>query len=107
MPPEYYLGISVAVILLVLLGSLIRGRRTVQSDKNSDTYQLAHQLSRIADALEKLVVHLGSSPLPVKQPPAPVEKPSEQKAPEPSQTEVVVKSDESTKQHVVLSMFGR
>lgn len=113
MPPELYFGAVVGVIILVLLASLFRRRpvrqRTVQ--KNSDTEQVAIQLSRIADALEKLVAHFGAAPLKVEPSPAltnpRAEPPSAplQKSSEPSGTEE--KSDEPSKPHVNLSMFGR
>ena len=108
MPPEYYLGITVAAVILILSASLIRRKRTARQvlDKSSDTYQLVQQLSRIADALETLVVQLRASSPQVVQPPAPLQEPSEQRAPEPSRIEPA-RSTEPTKQHVVLSMFGR
>jgi hypothetical protein len=65
MPPEYYLGIGIAAVPVVLLGMFLErwlGRRFVVLHKSSGTDQLANQLSRIADSLEKLVVHLGVSP---------------------------------------------
>lgn len=103
MPPEYYLGAAVAVILLVLLGALLRRRHAARQvfDKSSGTDQLASQLSRIADSLEKLVAHLGTSPPRVEQPSIPLQKP-----PEPSATDQE-KSGEPKPQHVSLSMFGR
>ena len=114
MPLEYYFGLAVAVVLLILLVSLVRGRQTAQrvSDKTEGTPQLTHQLSRIADALEKLAAQSETSPLPLKQAPAPLPKPSEEKAPQPppvpAPTPVeVAKSSEPAKPHVVLSMFGR
>jgi outer membrane biosynthesis protein TonB len=86
MPPEYYFGITVAVVLLILLASLIRGRRTARQvlDRSDGTSQLTHQLSRIADSLETLVVRLGASPPLLKQVSAPLQKPSEERAPEPT-----------------------
>jgi hypothetical protein len=114
MPPEIYLGAAVGVIILVLLASLFRPRstkrRVVQESSRAD--QVAIQLSRIADALEKLVIHLRASSPHVEQEPAPspphVEQPPEplQKASEPGSTEQE-KSGEPTKPHVNLSMFGR
>jgi hypothetical protein len=103
MLPEYYLGAAVAVILLVLLAALLRHRRATQQvlDKSGGTEQLASQLSRIADALETLVAHLGASSPRVEQPSTPLQKPSE-----PSVTNQE-KSGEPKKQHVSLSMFGR
>jgi hypothetical protein len=122
MPPEYYLGIAIAAILVLLLGMLLQrwlGKRFVVLHKSSGTDQLAHQLSRIADSLEKLVVHSGHSPpvekLPVDQPverprvdQSPVEKPSIplQSAPQPSEADEK-KADQPKERHVSLSMFGR
>jgi hypothetical protein len=122
MPPEYYLGIAIAAILVLLLGMFLQrmlGKRYVVLHKSSGTDQLAHQLSRMADSLEKLVVH--SEPLPpteklpvdkpVEQPRVdrqPVEKPSIslQDAPQSSeadQNEV----EQPAKRRISLSMFGR
>lgn len=103
MPFEYYLGAAVAVILLVLFASLFRRGLAPRHvlHKSSGTDQLANQLSRIADALETLVVHLGAAPPRVEQPSVPL-----QKASEPSGTDQG-KSAEPTKPHVSLSMFGR
>jgi hypothetical protein len=103
MPPEYYLGITIAVILIVLLGLLLQrwlGTRYVVLHKSTGTDQLANQLSRIADSLEILVVHLGASPR--------IEKPSVplQNAVEPSDKDQR-KIDQPTEHHVNLSMFGR
>jgi hypothetical protein len=98
MPLEYYLGAAVALILLVLLASLFRrwlGRR------HNSTDQLTNQLSRIADALEKMVVHLGASPPAIAQ-----SSPPPREASNPSDSEQG-KSAEPTKSHVSLSMFGR
>jgi hypothetical protein len=106
MPPEYYLGIAIAVILIVLLGSLLRRwlgtRSVVRHKKSSGTDQVANQLSRIADSLERLVAHLEPSP-PVEKPPVPL-----QNAVEPSNTDQR-KIDEPSKRerHINLSMFGR
>lgn len=76
------------------------GTRFVVLRKSSGTDQLAHQLSRIADSLEKLAVQSGPSPptekLPVDEPleqprvdKPPVEKPSIplQSAPQPSEVD--------------------
>jgi hypothetical protein len=145
MPVEYYLGIFVAVVILVLLASLLRGRASRQKlANNGETAQLTQQLTRIADSLEALLIQLKTSsvqpvqwapvsvqpspqlippreaqgspqtlpPPPPSQPPAQSiqpEKPGEPKSAEPSGT-VPAKSGEPpkpSKQHVVLSMFGR
>jgi hypothetical protein len=103
MPAEYYLGITIAAMLIVLLGLLLQrwlGTRYVVLHKSSGTDQLAKQLSRIADSLEILVVHLGASPR--------IEKPSVplQNAVEPSDKDQR-KIDQPTQHHVNLSMFGR
>ena len=105
MPSEYYLGIAIAGILAVLLGMLLRrwlGKRFVVLHKSSGTDQLADQLSRIADSLEKLVVHLGAGASP------PIEKSAVplQKAPEPADTNPK-KTDPPAEHHISLSMFGR
>ena len=113
MPPEYYLGIGIAAMLVVLLGMFLQrwlGTRFVVLHKSSGTDQLANQLSRIADSLEKLAGHLGVSPptekLPVEEPS--VEKPSIplQGAPQPSEADQK-KGDQTAESHVSLSMFGR
>jgi hypothetical protein len=108
MPPEYYLGIAVAAILVTLLGMFLQrwlGTRFVVLHKSSGTDQLANQLSRIADSLEKLVVYLGALPptdkLPVDKPSVPVEA-----APQPSEADPQ-KVDQPVERHVRLSMFGR
>jgi len=108
MPPEYYLGIGIAAMLVVLLGMFLQrwlGSRFVVLHKSSGTDQLANQLSRIADSLEKLEVHLGVSPptenRPVEKPPIPL-----QSAPQPSEVEQK-KVDQTAESHVSLSMFGR
>jgi len=120
MPTEFYVPAAVGIIILVLLVSLFRRkpkkRRVVQM--NSSTDQVAIQLSRIADTLEALVVQLRDStsphveqapiPLPprIEQPSKPIQKAPVQRAPESSTTEQT-KSDDPTKRHVNLSMFGR
>jgi hypothetical protein len=113
MPPEYYLGIAIAAILVILLGMFLQrwlGTRFIVLHKSSGTDQLAHQLSRIADSLEKLVVHSGPSPptekLPVDKPP--VEKPSIplQSAPPPDEADQK-QADKKADRHISLSMFGR
>ncbi len=118
MPPEYYLGIAIAAILVILLGMFLQrwlGKRYVVLHKSSGTDQLAYQLSRIADSLEKLVVHLEPSlpteKLRAEKPPVdkpPVEKPSIplQSAPPPDQADQK-KADKEADRHVSLSMFGR
>ena len=108
MPPEYYLGIAIAAILAALLGMFLQrwlGTRFVVLRKSSGTDQLANQLSRIADSLEKLAVHLGAS--------QPTEKPSVDRPSIPSQnpplpSEVEQKTvEQPPERHVSLSMFGR
>jgi hypothetical protein len=128
MPTEYYVGIAIGIIVIVLLGLLLkprRGTRPVIQQKSIETDQLAKQLSRIADSLEILVAHLGASPpaekpsaanSPVVNPPVvkaqiekpPTEEPSVplQNAPEPSGPDEV-KTDQPPERHVRLSMFGR
>jgi hypothetical protein len=121
-PPEYYLGIAIAAILVLLLGMFLQrwlGTRFVVLRKSSGTDQLAHQLSRIADSLEKLAVQSGPSPpteklpvdKPVEQPRVdkpPVEKPSIPllSAPQPSEVGQK-KAEKEADRHVSLSMFGR
>ena len=124
MPPEYYLGIAIAAVLVVLLGMILQRwlrTRFVVLHKSSGTDQLAHQLSRIADSLEKLVLHAGVSEmkaeqaktasLPAEKPPLgkpPVEKPSipVQSAPPPHEADQK-NADKEAGRHVSLSMFGR
>lgn len=123
MPTEYYVGIAIAIIVIVLLGLLLkprRGTRPVVQQKSIDADQLAKQLSRIADSLEILVAHLGAS-APVEKPLAanppvvkgqiekqPAEEPSAplQNAPEPS-VPAEEKTEQPPERHVRLSMFGR
>jgi hypothetical protein len=113
MPPEYYIGIGIAVILLALLFSLIkpgRGRRQTAQRKNGGTAELSAQLKRIADSLEILVAHMGASQAiqtpvterPVIEKPAPVTPPVEvaatekqaiEKAPVPAQEAPVQPAD--------------
>jgi hypothetical protein len=110
MPTEFYLGAVAVVILLALLASFFRGwmapRRRVLR-KSSDADQLVTQLSRIADALEKLAAQSGASPLRVEETPAlPLQKIPE-KTLQAVTTEQQGKTAEPTKPHVSLSMFGR
>jgi hypothetical protein len=110
MPPEYYIGIAIASVLVLLLGMFLQrwlGTRFVVLHKSSGTDQLANQLSRIADSLEKLVVHSGASPL-AEKPAIPVQKAPEptQNPPEPGATEPP-KTDKPVEHHVSFSMFGR
>jgi hypothetical protein len=118
MPPELYLGAIAVVILLILVGSLFRRRTAPRrvSRKGGDTDQLALQLSRIADSLEKLVIHLGASapraegaavPIPSQKAPAP-EKPPQGKGAEISEvTDQQAPPAKPAEPHVSLSMFGR
>jgi len=114
MPPEYYLGAAVAVILLVLLASFLKGKRAARSvlDNSSGRDELTNQLSRIADALETIAAHLRVSPPPVEPKAAPLEEAPQPKVSEPSVSEPVAADQENsgeTKKHhyVSLSMFGR
>jgi hypothetical protein len=95
-------------MLVVLLGMFLQrwlGTRFVVLHKSSGTDQLANQLSRIADSLEKLVVHLGVSPptekLPVEKPPIPPQGASQPSEADPKNV------DQNAESHVSLSMFGR
>lgn len=119
MPPEYYLGAAVAVILLVLLGSFLKGKRAGRRelDKSSGRDELTKQLSRIAEAMEAIAAHLRASPSPVAQKAVPLEKAPEPSAPEPTVSEPSASESVSTDQensgepkkhhYVTLSMFGR
>ena len=129
MPPEYYLGAAVAVILLVLLGSFLRGKRVGRRelDRGSGKDELTNQLSRIADALEVIAAHWRALPSPVEQKAASLEKAPKPSVPEPSASEPSMpepsaseptapepvgtdqeNSGEPKKHHYVsLSMFGR
>jgi len=136
MPAEYYVGAAIAVVILFLFAQLFRRRPVRRQNlyKGNGTDQQAIQLSRIADALEALVVHSGAS-LPR------VEQRSVQKASEPSDAKQVLlepspphleaapshveqppvplekaaepsdvgkeRIDQPTEHHVNLSMFGR
>jgi hypothetical protein len=129
MPAEYYVGAAIAGVMLFLLAQLFRPRpaRRQNLRRGNGTDQLTIQLSRIADALEALVVHLGASLPRVEQPS--VQKASErsgakevhseaspphveqapvplQKAAEPSGTDTG-KINQPAEHHVNLSMFGR
>jgi hypothetical protein len=129
MPAEYYVGATIAVVMLFLLGQLFRRRpaRRQALHRGDGTDQLTIQLSRIADVLEALVVHLGATLPRVEQPsvqkasepsdakqvhleasPPHVEQPSvpSQKAAGPSGLEKE-RTDQPTEHHVNLSMFGR
>jgi hypothetical protein len=122
MPPEYYLGIAIAAILVILLGMFLQrwlGTRFVVLNKSSGTDQIAHQLSRIADSLEKLAVQSGPSlstekllaDKPVEQPRVdqqPVEKPSIPLQDAPHSSEADQKEvEQPAKRRISLSMFGR
>lgn len=119
MPPEYYLGAAVAVILLVLLGSFLKRKRVGRRefDKGNGRDELTNQLSRIADALEAIAAHWQALPSAVEQKAAPLEKAPEPSTPEPSASEPSTpepvgteqeSSGEPKKHHYVsLSMFGR
>jgi hypothetical protein len=109
MPPEYYLGAAVAVILLVLLGSFLKGKRVGRRelDKGSGRNDLTNQLSRIAEALEAIAAHLRASPSPVEQKAAPLEKAPEPIAPEPAGTDQENSGEPKKHHYVSLSMFGR
>jgi hypothetical protein len=110
MPTEFYLGAVAVVILIALLASLFRGsmvpRRRV-SHNGSDTGQLVRQLSRIADALEKLTGQSGASPARVEEPSALPSQKSPEKTPPPASAEPQAQTAEPAKPHVSLSMFGR
>jgi hypothetical protein len=136
MPTEYYFGIGIAIIVVVLLGLLLKpgqGRRRIVQHQSAGPDQTAVQLSRIADSLEKLVVHLGASPraeaLPVPPPPiaeplptyqekidqpsatdqTSIEPPSavEQTIIEPPSAADEKKKEQPVEHRVKLSMFGR
>lgn len=143
MPVEYYLGAFVAVVILVLLVSLLRGASRRKLANDSDTTQLTQQLTRIADSLEALLIQLKASSIqpaqsapiavqpslqaipqrepaqalpqtlpPSSQEPAPateLEQPAQQKAAEASVAAPAKAGEPAkpSKQHVVLSMFGR
>jgi hypothetical protein len=108
MLPELYLGAAALVILIILLASLFRrGKvRRNASRPDKDFEHLAAQLGRIADALEKLVIHFGASSPRVEQPSAPPQKSSDQTP----QIESAKQPEQPTKPaepRVTLSMFGR
>jgi hypothetical protein len=122
MPPEYYIGIAIAAILVLLLGMFLQrwlGTRFVVLHKSSGTDQLANQLSRIADSLEKLLARSAVSPVveerpiekvavPIQKAPQPTQEATEpaQKAAEPAPGEPP-KTDQPVERHVSFSMFGR
>jgi hypothetical protein len=133
MPPEYYLGAAVAVIVVILLASFLRGQRVKQRSlpNGLGSEQLTTQLSRIADSLEAIVAQLRASPLALDQRTAPLEKPLTQKltaekltaerppaekppAQKPPEEQPSVpaaagaeQSGEQKHHYVTLSMFGR
>jgi len=130
MPPELYLGAVAVVILIVLLASMFRRKGTPRrsAPKAVDTDQLVRQLSRIADALEKLVVQSQTLPALLEEPaPPPQQKVPErvaervpdaapEKVPQPAGAAPIVNKEEQSKKeepakpkepHVSLSMFGR
>lgn len=107
-PPELYLGVAVLAILIVLLFAVF-GRKTTRRDglrPHSDTEQLLGQLTRIADALEKLVVHFGALSPRVEQPLVPQQKTNE-KTPQAENKDQEVNPSKPGASHVSLSMFGR
>lgn len=130
MPLEYYIGALIAVTLLVLLAQLFRRSPARKHDmrKSSDSERVAKQLSRIADALEALVVHMGPStprvarPLPSNEASEPIgpnqvhreaspatveQSPDILKKPSDSGEAVPEQTAQQTPHHVNLSMFGR
>ena len=118
MPLDIYLGAAVGVIILVLLASLFRRRpaprRALQ--KSTGTDQLTIQLSRVADALERITLHLEGSPPRIQPPAEPsprVEPPRVEQPPEPGRNVAEQsatedgKNEDPAKPRVNLSMFGR
>ena len=85
--PNTTYGIAIAAILVLLLGMFLQrwlGTRFVVLHKSSGTDQLANQLSRIADSLEKLLARSAVSPVVEERPIEKVAVPI-QKAPQPTQ----------------------
>jgi hypothetical protein len=127
MPTEYYVGIAIGLVVVVLLGLLLKPRRSARpavQQRSSGTDPLIKQLSRIADSLEILVAHSGASPSPEKPlavnpaaeiPPTemqPMEKQTEEPAVPPRSASAPSdrdegKADQPPERHVRLSMFGR
>ena len=103
---EYYLGIAIGILVIVLLGLALKGgqrTREVVRHNGNGTDQLVKQLSRIADSLEILVAHLKLSP--------PIEKLSvslQNAAVEPSDADQgKIEQPSASERHINLSMFGR
>src|SRR5579862_9781360 len=108
MPPEYYLGAAVGVVILVLLVLSFRPatfQRRVPSQSN-DVAQLSVQLGRIADALEKLVA--GTAPSGLERPAVvPAQTPESKVIPETKAAdEAKVPESPAPQKHITLSMFG-
>lgn len=107
MPLEYYLGGTALLIVLVLLASALRNnglvRRSVPRGGRQDERTI--QLKRIADALERIAVHVQVSPpsLGDNRPPP---KPSAMPVTEAIRNEQPKGSQRATHQ-IKLSMFGR
>ncbi len=128
MPTEYYVGIAIGLVVVVLLGLLLKPRRSarpVVQQRSSDTDQLIKQLSRIADSLKKYWYSLGCFAVSRKAlgcksgsreiPPTemqPMEKQTEEPSVPPRSASAPSdrdegKADQPPERHVRLSMFGR
>ena len=85
--PHLSLWVSIAaIVVLFALLLLVRARRQRQGDNNQPEtgWKIAHQLGRIADALERLSLSRETQP-----------------------SEVPHDSDEKPSRHVSMSIFGR
>ena len=110
-PAGFLLGLLVLAGILALVYVLLRFL-TSRSSRSSDTDQLAHELSRIATALESLVHQRQEASTGELHPQAPLEQPTPlnipNPVPRPAEAEQEQPKEESKNSGTIpLSMFGR